>query len=875
MEARVIALVCGLSLLAMLLLLFSFDRPVEGLASAPGPAPVPVLAPQAGPWETACVDCPRWFNYWAMTERSMRLDAASHPHVAYGGDHLYHAWYDGTAWNYETADGAPRVGTYPSLALDAAGRPHISYYDETHIDLKYAFRDAAGWHVETVIPEGLAGFNTSLALDPSGRPHIAYCEMALASGSTPGVLPDTRCEQLMYAWHDGSTWQVETVDAETQAGWSLSLALDAEGRPAIAYGSGYLSPSLKYARQDGDQWQIESVVQLREGNFTAVSLVLDEQDRPHLVYGRYRNAVNWQNLEYAWRDATGWHSETVDDRDPIYRDPIYRALSLQLDGSGLPHISYARHSDLGYAAKEETGWRLYSPENEVVLGHTSLALDPTGGAHLVYLGAEAPLSYGPQLRYARQDGADWPTQVVDRAAQATAPSLALDAVGGIHVAFVNRNIEGHPEGNLIYSWQEGATWNAEVVDSGGGAAAPSLALDRAGDPRISYFAAGLRYAWRAGGIWHTEPIISELDIDTTRLALDSMGQPHVVYCYHGALRYALRGDCGWQIETVAGGGCADPSLVLDAQDQPHIAVCKMWDMGSDLDGCHRLDYAWRDAGTWQTKTVESGYFVGAAPSLVLDAEGRPRVSYRVSVDGVNAIHFARKDGDTWHVDSAVNVAESGGNALALDSAGRPFIGFYDSVWGALRVAWHGGAWQLETVEPRGGNVYVPSDGIAVDPLGGTTLVYEDSTLGDVRVARRPMVFLSLHKEATPGQGVAVGQPVTFTLTAIGPGLAAELWDPLPANVALVSGTLTGTLEPAPVYSPTAHAVGWHGTLPLTQGQVITFRVTPVSSGTGTLVGAPPFANTVWLREVPKGGWISSTVIVNELRFYLPLVARKG
>jgi hypothetical protein len=138
-----------------------------------------------------------------------------------------------------------------------------------------------------------------------------------------------------------------------------------------------------------------------------------------------------------------------------------------------------------------------------------------------------------------------------------------------------------------------------------------------------------------------------------------------------------------------------------------------------------------------------------------------------------------------------------------------------------------------------------------------------------------MAFLSLHKEATPGQGVAVGQPVTFTLTAIGPGLAVELWDPLAANIALVSGTLTGTLGPAPVYSPTAHGVGWGSTLPLTQGQVITFQVTPVSSGTGTLVAAPPFANTAWLTDVEHGASVSATAIVNELRFYLPLVARKG
>ena len=38
-------------------------------------------------WLVECVDCPKYFSN--MTDRSLRLDAAGHPHIAYGGDHLY------------------------------------------------------------------------------------------------------------------------------------------------------------------------------------------------------------------------------------------------------------------------------------------------------------------------------------------------------------------------------------------------------------------------------------------------------------------------------------------------------------------------------------------------------------------------------------------------------------------------------------------------------------------------------------------------------------------------------------------------------------------------------------------------------------------
>lgn len=88
-------------------------------------------------WHIERVDAPKSFS--EMGSRSLALDASGHPHIAYGQDHLYYAWYDGGAWHLETVDAAGGVGWYTSLALDAAGHPHISYYDSTNADLKYAW----------------------------------------------------------------------------------------------------------------------------------------------------------------------------------------------------------------------------------------------------------------------------------------------------------------------------------------------------------------------------------------------------------------------------------------------------------------------------------------------------------------------------------------------------------------------------------------------------------------------------------------------------------------------------------------------------------------------------------------------------------------
>jgi hypothetical protein len=106
-------------------------------------------------WDIQRVDAPKWFE--DMTSHSLRLDAAGHPHVAYGGDHLYYAWHDGSAWHTETVDNSPGVGGYASLALDAAGNPYISYQDDSNGDLKCAHWTGSNWAVETVDSDGYVG----------------------------------------------------------------------------------------------------------------------------------------------------------------------------------------------------------------------------------------------------------------------------------------------------------------------------------------------------------------------------------------------------------------------------------------------------------------------------------------------------------------------------------------------------------------------------------------------------------------------------------------------------------------------------------------------------------------------------------------------
>lgn len=163
----------------------------------------------------------------------------------------------------------------------------------------------------------------------------------------------------------------------------------------------------------------------------------------------------------------------------------------------------------------------------------------------------------------------------------------------------------------------------------------------------------------------------------------------------------------------------------------------------------------------------------------------------------------------------------------------------------------------------------------VDLLPDGTIVFAWSSRAFDRTTVETFTIplpLFLNKQATPQDGLLNTDVLTYTLTISGTDMSVRLWDPLPANVTYVTGSLTSTITPAPVYSPTAHAITWEGTLPAEGTVTIYFQVTPDTTG-APLNPAPPIVNTAWLTDVIYDRSISSTCIVNPKRTYLPLIAR--
>jgi len=115
---------------------------VLGAASAAGAAPPGpgALGGGGGGWLFENADAPGWFQ--DMGPRSLAVDADGHLHLAYGGDYLYYADYDGSQWHRYQVDADRASGRFPALALDSGGRPRIAFCDTSTVDLRYAYMPA-------------------------------------------------------------------------------------------------------------------------------------------------------------------------------------------------------------------------------------------------------------------------------------------------------------------------------------------------------------------------------------------------------------------------------------------------------------------------------------------------------------------------------------------------------------------------------------------------------------------------------------------------------------------------------------------------------------------------------------------------------------
>lgn len=360
------------------------------------------------------------------------------------------------------------------------------------------------------------------------------------------------------------------------------------------------------------------------------------------------------------------------------------------------------------------------------------------------------------------------------------PSLALDAAGRPHISYLDWTNKA-----LKYAYYDGSNWLLETVPGAGyiGGGATSLVLDDQGWPHIAYctgeegynYCLELRYAWRDVTTWYTDTVDGGGTIGDgsgASLALDVAGQPHIAYNGCGGLCYASYDGTAWVTTTVGYGGAA--SLVLDAAGRPHIAYGASW-----------LRYAYYDGANWVFEDVAelAETYHG---SLALDATGRPHIAYCVGYHpATSVLWYAARGDEGWHSEWIAGgdlfVGGPGGSSLALDAAGTPHVSY--SELGKLRYAHHdGAAWWIERI----GTANSGSTSLVLDAAGRAHLSYYT---GDLKYA---------YRLCTPVLGAEVRGPARLPIGATGRYTATA--GPLDANLPVTLTWADGTLSATVAYS---------------------------------------------------------------------------
>jgi uncharacterized repeat protein (TIGR01451 family) len=315
------------------------------------------------------------------------------------------------------------------------------------------------------------------------------------------------------------------------------------------------------------RWQTQNVDRIEAGAPTFYSqLLIDKAGHPHIAYYAHGN----NNVKHAWFDDGKWNTEIVATSG---NQP-----SLALDTAGHPHMAFTTSNQgLNYASYDGNNWHIERVVDGDIGLKTSLALDTANRPHISYYE-----STQQSLKYGYYDGQRWVVATVDNGdinGAGSDSSLALDAHNRPHIGYVQAGTISDPHIKLKYAWFDGSHWVIEVVDGTGASLDSSLALDRSGQPHISYYydvtgypkqSPRLRYAQRDTLGWHYQDIDS--GGEASSIALDKSDRPHISYYQGHQVKYAWRDWIGWHVESIEQlGDWGQSSLALDSDDNVFVS----------------------------------------------------------------------------------------------------------------------------------------------------------------------------------------------------------------------------------------------------------------------------------------------------------------
>lgn len=287
------------------------------------------------------------------------------------------------------------------------------------------------------------------------------------------------------------SFATQTVDdpPQTSAGAVSAIAVDHQNYPHIIY-TDDIDDKLKYAYRDAGGWHIETVLGPGIVGFgVGVSLALDNGDWANISYYTHEDFTTKGDVRWAQRRCDWiigikfcwWHHETIAKG---VRDPFATGnTSIALTNTGGPHVAFFDHAQgqLVWAKKAQNGtWDLVYMGG-VKAGHVSMALSSANVPQFLYSDEDTR-----EVRFARtgcwNNHCGFHHATVD---DGIAGSLKLSSTNQPRIAYWKASQVMYGQG--VCTGSAPCTWSTTVIDNVGAAAFhPSLALSPGGTPSIAY-----------------------------------------------------------------------------------------------------------------------------------------------------------------------------------------------------------------------------------------------------------------------------------------------------------------------------------------------------------------------------------------------------